>query len=150
MQGLSFSEFEETRHGVFHCKVWGQNIPTNFIDALLVQADKNPNRKARLCLHPTPDDVTQVTFLALVAPYADKLHMHPNRPEIMFPLRGQATIDIYDTRESKPRRLSLDADLPLPISIDSGKLHSLEVVSNYFVFMEVGNGPFTQESTIYI
>ena len=146
----SLLPLNQTQLGVFHAPKWGQMIPQNFVPLLIEEAENNPNRKARICLHPSPDEITQVTIVALVAPYKDRLHTHPTRPEIMFPLFGKAVLTIYDDRNGAPRYLTLDSNERLPISIETNVVHSLRVVTASFVFIEIGNGPFTNTSTHYI
>lgn len=150
MNGQSFSAFNETKAGVFHSLKWGQVIPETFISELILSAQNNSDRKARLCLHPNPNEITQVTFLALVAPYEDHLHKHPFKPEIMFPILGRAELTIFDENRSKPSVVTLDAENPIPISIEVNTVHALKVLSTNFVFIEIGNGPFASNSTEYI
>jgi len=146
----TLEQLNQTQLGVFHAPKWGHMIPQNFVRLLVEEAENNPNRKARICLHPNPDEITQVTIIALVAPYSDRLHTHPNRPEIMFPLFGKAVLTIYDDRDGAPRYLNLDSSDRSPISIEMNVVHSLRVVTASFVFIEIGNGPFTNNSTHYI
>jgi cupin fold WbuC family metalloprotein len=150
MNNEALSAFSETKAGVFHSFKWGQIIPETFIGDLIECAKKNSDRKARLCLHPSPNDVTQVTILALVAPYKDRLHKHPNKPEIMFPIKGKAELTMLDQNQTKQRVLTLDAGNPVPVSIQANTVHALKVLSNDFVFIEIGNGPFNSNSTVYV
>jgi len=149
MNNQALSAFSETKPGVFHSLIWGQAVPENFISELIVCAQNNSNRKARLCLHPSPNDITQVTFLALVAPYKDYLHKHPNKPEIMFPVLGKAELTIFGENQLKPSVITLDAENPIPVSIKANTVHALKVLSMNFIFIEIGIGPFNQDSTVY-
>jgi cupin fold WbuC family metalloprotein len=149
MNNEALSAFSETKAGVFHSLKWGQIIPETFIGDLIECAKKNSDRKARLCLHPSPKEITQVTFLALVAPYEDRQHKHPNKPEIMFPVLGKAELTIFHDNQSKARVFTLDAENPIPVSIESNTVHALKVLSTNFVFIEIGIGPFNQDSTVY-
>jgi cupin fold WbuC family metalloprotein len=84
-----------------------------------------------------------------VAPYKDRLHKHPNKPEIMFPVKGKAELTILDGNQTGHRVLTIDAVNPVPISIQANTVHALKVLSNNFVFIEIGIGPFNKDSTVY-
>ena len=149
MKRESLMGFNQTQTGVFHTTHWGQSIPKDFIQALVYEAEQNPNRKARLCLHPDPEDITQVTYIALASPYEDLLHKHPHKPEVMIPVLGRAELRLHDKQGSRSHITLLDSEDNVPISIEAGVLHSLRVLSLNFVFIEIGNGPFRQDSTVY-
>lgn len=140
----------QTQPGVFHAPRWGYPILSNFVQWLIKEAEKNPNNKARLCLHPNPNEITQVTFIALVAPYQDRSHTHPYKPEIMIPILGKAILTIQEDSKSAPNLVTLDSENSLPISIQANAVHSLKIVTSHFVFLEIGNGPFTSNSTCYV
>jgi cupin fold WbuC family metalloprotein len=149
MKSDSLKRFNQTQAGVFHATHWGQSIPENFVKELICEAEQNFNRKARLCLHPSPEDITQVTFLALTRPYEDRLHKHPQKPEIMIPFLGKAELKLYYEDTSENQVILLDAESSTPVSIEAGVLHSLRVLTPNFVFLEIGNGPFKPDSTVY-
>jgi hypothetical protein len=140
---------KESIPGVFHMRSWGLTIPENILDELMVQASKNSNRKARLCLHPSPDDETQVTYLAFVAPYQDRIHKHATKPEILIPILGQAMFHNYGEDGKLKYSSSMNAAKPIAITVPNNCWHSVEVISDYFIMMEVGKGPFTNKSTEY-
>lgn len=149
MKSDSLKRFNQTQAGVFHATHWGQSIPENFVKELICESEQNFNRKARLCLHPSPEDITQVTFLALTRPYEDRLHKHPHKPEIMIPFLGKAELKLYYEDNSENQVILLDAESSTPVSIEAGVLHSLRILTPNFVFLEIGNGPFKPDSTVY-
>lgn len=142
-----FSGFSQTKPFVFHADTWGQVLPDDFANALIALAFHNPEKKARLCLHPSSSEITQVTFLALAAPYRDKWHFHPERPEIMIPIQGEADLSFLNEHTNQVTQVSMKQFVP--ISIEKKQIHSLHVIGDSFLFMEIGNGPFTANSTIF-
>jgi cupin fold WbuC family metalloprotein len=141
----------ETSPGVFHCKDWGIQIPSNIVVGLVEIASNISTNKARLCLHPSPDSQLQITYLAFVAPYADRIHSHPNREEVIFPLFGTATHTSYDADGQAFVKTKLDSTNPVALSTKTGVLHSLVVSGPAFVMLEIGTGPFViNESTHYL
>ena len=149
MMGLEIFSAKETMPGVFHAKSWGQPIEENLLELLIEKAKENMNRKARLCLHPTSDELLQVTYLAFSRPYSDKVHKHPHRPEVLIPIFGQARHLTFDIDGRVLRTQMLDGANPVANSTQHDSWHSLEVLSESFVMIEIGTGPFVTTSTIY-
>ena len=139
----------ETIAGVFHAEAWGQILEEDLLAQLIEQAKENINRKARLCLHPTPDELLQVTYLAFCSPYADKIHKHPHRPEVVIPLVGNARHTSYDSEGNILESRILNGTNPVALSTQRQTWHALEVISEFFVMVEIGVGPFLPTSTIY-
>lgn len=140
---------KESIPGVFHMRSWGLTIPENILDELMVQASKNSNNKARLCLHPSPDDETQVTYLAFVAPYQDRIHKHATKPEILIPILGQAVFRNYGEDGKMKHTLAMNGLKPIPITVPRNCWHSVEIKSRNFIMIEVSKGPFNIQSTEY-
>jgi cupin fold WbuC family metalloprotein len=139
----------ETLPGVFHAKSWGQILDENLLEQLIEVAKLNSNRKARLCLHPTSDEMLQVTYLAFSRPYADKIHKHPHRPEVVIPILGEARHTSYDMQGNVSGSRILKGTIPVAVSTQVETWHALEVISEFFVMVEIGTGPFLPTSTIY-
>lgn len=78
MKSTSFSVAKETLQGVFHAHNWGQDFSEDLLETLIQEAKHNSNRKARLCLHPNPNEPLQVTYIAFSSPYSDRIHKHPH------------------------------------------------------------------------
>jgi cupin fold WbuC family metalloprotein len=140
----------ETAPGVFHMLSWGLNIPENIFDELIIEASKNLNRKARLCLHPNVGDETQVTYLAFVAPYQDRIHKHPTKPEVLIPILGKAVFHSYGVDGKLKSSSIMNGAKPISITVPDNFWHSLEVESSNFIMLEVSKGPFSEKSTQYI
>ena len=139
----------ETLPGVFHAKNWGQSLEEDLLDQLIERAKTNLNRKARLCLHPKADEILQVTYLAFSRPYIDRIHKHPHRPEVVIPVVGEARHTSYDVEGQILESRILSGANPVAVSTQIGTWHALEVISEFFVMVEIGTGPFRQTSTVY-
>jgi len=140
----------QTMLGVFHANSWGLSITDEVMFDLIKVARSSPNNKARLCLHPSPDEISQVTFLAFCLPYKDKIHKHPHHTEIIIPILGQASYAAYNQAGLKVESKILNGDNLLAISTPKETWHAVEVLSDSFVMVEIGAGPFTSSSTVYI
>jgi cupin fold WbuC family metalloprotein len=139
----------ETNPGVFHACAWGEQLEENLIELLVELAKTQSNHKARLCLHPGPDEKLQVTYLSFTKPYSDKIHKHPHKPEVVVPLYGLAFHSIFNNEGEVVKRQLLDGTRPIAISTRVNEWHAIEVESENFVMLEIGTGPFLPTSTIY-
>ena len=140
----------ETMPGVFHANTWGQPLGDNLLEQLIEEAKINANHKARLCIHPTSEEKLQVTYLAFKRPYADKIHKHPYRPEVVIPILGEARHTLYDSEGKVLVSRNLDGRKPVAVSTQAEIWHSIDVISEFFVMIEVGSGPFLPNSTTYM
>lgn len=140
----------ETGRQVFHSKSWDLNVDEELILDLIAEAKKSKNNKARLCLHQKPQEIMQVTYLAFVAPYEDRVHCHPHRPEVLIPVLGEAETRIFDESGDLISSQVMRGRSGEAFSSDVGTWHSLYVQSSEFVMIEIGLGPFLQDSTIFM
>ncbi len=139
----------QTGPGIFHAIKWGSELPENLFEELIEVASNNESHKARFCLHPNPEEKMQVTYLAFKAPYADRVHKHPHRPEVLIPLFGIAINSTFDDRGEIIASQTMDRSNLKTFTTSVGTWHSLEVLSDSFVMLEIGIGPFTQGATAY-
>ena len=139
----------ESESGVFHSNSWDQHLSTKILLELIEQAKLNKNRKASLCLHPSPKEMLQVTYLAFYKPYQDKIHSHPNRTEVIIPIFGRAKHSIFDENGEIVSSKILDENESIASSTPAKVWHAIEVLSDYFLMLEIGTGPFNSESTVY-
>jgi cupin fold WbuC family metalloprotein len=151
MKTNPFKDFaKETSEGVYHALKWDVNLPDSLINDLIEEAKVSIYRKARLCLHPDPSELLQFTYLAFISPYKDKIHSHPNRPEIIYPIFGSALHSTFDSKTNLLKSTALNSEQPVALGTPIGNWHSIEVKSEFFVMLEIGTGPFINTSTIYL
>ena len=149
MKKKSIQSAIETLPGVFHALNWGESIEQDLLKILIETATKNVNNKARFCLHPSPSDLLQVTYLAFAKPYSDKIHNHPNKVEVVIPISGQAFYRTYDSAGKVVEKLKLDGAKPIALSTNPNVWHAIEVLSENFVMLEIGTGPLLPTSTLF-
>ena len=140
----------ETGKQIFHSNSWNFTVDEELILELISEAKKNKSNKARLCLHREPKEVMQVTYLAFIAPYEDKVHCHPHRPEVLIPILGEAEARVFDQFGNILSSQIMRGKSGEAFSSDVGTWHSLKVQSSEFVMVEIGLGPFQQDSTIFM
>ena len=67
----------------------------------------------------------------------------------MVPILGRAKYATYDQDGQILESKILKESEPFTISTSSGIRHAIEVLSESFVVLEIGTGPFTHDSTVY-
>ena len=150
MKSTLLSLANETLQGVFHAHNWGLKFSEDILKSLINEARINSNRKARLCLHPTPADSLQVTYLAFAKPYSDKIHNHPHTPKVVIPISGQAKFSTFDFEGNVLSSQILDGASPIAVSLPIGVWHAIEVITPSFVMIEIGTVPFLKDSTVFL
>lgn len=140
--------FDQKKPGVFHAKSWNTFVSDENISELFEVASQNYN-KARLCLHPTTEEINQVTYLAFIKPYKDKIHQHPYRSEVLVALIGEAYHHTYDLDGNLKSTRHLLGIKRNTVSISKNILHNLEIISDQFLMLEIGSGPFLSNSTVF-
>ena len=150
MKSNLLSLAKETLQGVFHAHSWGQEFSEDLLNELIEEAKINLNRKARLCLHPSPANSLQVTYIAFFRPYSDRIHNHPHTPKVVIPISGQAKFSTFNVEGKVISSQILDGASPVAVSLPTGVWHDLEVLSPSFVMLEASTGPFLKDSTVYL
>ena len=146
---MILDQFFEKSPGVFHAKSWNTFISNSEINELFELAKSNGN-KARLCLHPDIRDSIQITYLAFINPYSDKIHCHPFRSETIHVVEGKAKHIIYNAQRKIQSSLDISKTKNSSITIESGTWHNIELRSKNLLVIEIGMGPFKEGSTKYL
>ena len=109
------NQFFEKSLGVFHAKSWNSIISQTEIEELFLLAEASGN-KARLCLHPDSNEIVQITYLAFIRPYVDKVHCHPFRNETIHVIDGKVRHNIYSDLGNLVKSLELSKSNNISIS----------------------------------
>jgi cupin fold WbuC family metalloprotein len=137
----------QTSVGVFHAKQWGLTFGSEIIQELKLAALNNPRSRARLCMHPNQSDVHQEMLIVMHKSAIEK----PQRRTIGFDTKlvfeGNAEFIYYDEVGRERRRIFLSQDGLRYVHTNSFEYHSLKVLSEWFVFLEVLKGPFSEGTT---
>ena len=139
----------ETSSGVFHAHSWNTKLPIDFTKLMIDNLVDSTLSKLRFCLHPNADELMQVTYLAFKAPYEDRVHKHPHRPEVVIPLIGEALHTTYANDGLVISQRHLVENQPTSASTQPGDWHSMEILTPVFLMVEVGVGPFRSDSTVF-
>lgn len=144
----TFEGFDETSPGVFHARSWGMTLNIEVLRCLANLAQKRPEGRSRLCLHPSPDSLEQQMVIAIAQGAQDPIHMHPTKRESLLRVSGEAEHVLYSPSGAEISRTRLGDDGCQYVSTPVGVFHSLVVISDVFVFWELAIGPFDKASTV--
>jgi len=137
----------ETAVGVFHARQWGVTFGNEIIEELKKVARNNPRSRARLCLHPNQNDIHQEMLIVMHESAIEK----PQRRTIGFDTKvvfeGNAEFIYYDDIGRERRRISLSQNGLRYVHTNTSEFHSLKILSEWFVFLEVLKGPFSEGTT---
>ena len=139
----------QTKQQVFHSHSWDLTVDEELILELVSEARRSKAKKARLCLHKDPEEIMQVTYLAFISPYEDRIHNHPHRAEVLVPILGEAEARTFDDEGNLLSNKLMRGKSGEAFSSNLGTWHSLKVKSSEFVMIEIGVGPFRPDSTTF-
>lgn len=135
---------------VFHAKTWGLNWGNELINELKQVANQNKDHRARLCLHPSINDEHQEMLIVMNNLAIEK----PQRRTIGFDtklvLEGKAKLNFFDASAKFLRFINLGGSDFLYTHTNTDEFHALEIISEWFVFLEILKGPFTPETTEFL
>ena len=135
------------------CFFYREPVNVNYIDhtiikKLLLSLESSNLKLGRICLHNSHEDLIQAMIIALHQDYLVKSHIH-NGPEILKIIEGQLLITERLCNGATKDYCLSNQDLLL-LRLTEGVIHSVQSLSGWAVFLEIGNGPFDQDKTKYI
>jgi len=113
-------------------------------------ADLNANKKVRLCLHKSDDEQVQ-EMLVLYAKGAMLVpHKQYNKQVSYIILEGRCKVILYEDDGKEKRVINLDCNTTNIIRLPTSIYRVMKMVTDYLVFVEINNGPFRHEETIWL
>ena len=138
----------EFPHGIFHCMEWGVTLDSESVTELIEAARINPRYRARLCLHPEPEEVEQQMLIVMVEGAIDAPHMHPTKRETLLPFLGTAEYQMFSQDGIVQKRIPLGGQDVMYVSSPLNVFHRIVLKDPVFAFWEFAQGPFTSTSTM--
>jgi cupin fold WbuC family metalloprotein len=106
---------------------------------------KNPLKRARFCVHDSPEESIQEMFICVYKESEIKIHRHLNKRESYFLLEGELTLFLYSQNGVLSESISMgevESGKTFFYYVDIGQWHNLRVDSEYAIIHEVTQGPF--------
>lgn len=145
-----FSEkYYEAYPNAFYGKNQTNTFQKNDIEELLRIMNQR-KKTVRYCLHEKITDLVHISVIATSISFPNLVHKHPHKIETIHALQGNANLCLYPTGKKIKEIQNLNSTDSSIVQIPQNTCHNLELISENFVFMEISQGPFDLESTVYI
>ncbi len=152
MMGVDLNPyFKEINPEVFYCGRPVQLVDATWIDFLKEKAKKNSRKRARICLHASPESLLHEMLIVLHKSNYVRPHTHVNRAESFHMVEGMIDVVIFDDKGDIRHRIVLDSknSLQTHYRLAEPLFHSVLVRSEWAVFYELTTGPFVREAMQY-
>ena len=137
----------QTSTEVFHANEWGVSWGREIIEELKEIAQSNVRSRARLCLHPNHDDQHQEMLIVMARSTIEVPHRRTIGFDSKVVIEGQAKLRYYSADGDLLRSVSLGDDSSRYVHTVGTEYHSLLAESDWFVFLEILQGPFDTHTT---
>lgn len=118
-----------------------KQLNDSMLDALAMQAQQSPRRRANHNLHPELNDPVQRLAIAMEPDTLVRPHRHPHTWEMLFPLRGRFLVLHFDETGRVTERTVLGEDCKL-LENPAGVWHAVLSLDSGGVIFEVKQGPY--------
>ena len=136
-----------TSPDVFHASNWGISWGREVVDELKGIAKASVRSRARLCLHPSPDDLHQEMLIVFANTAIESVQRRTIGFDTKIALEGRATLRYYLPTGELTREIKLGHEHAIYVHTSGNEYHSLTVETDWFVFLEVLQGPFDGATT---
>lgn len=147
-------DLEETGPGVFYARTALRLVSAQDIAWLKQRALQTPQKRARICLHRDPQDTVQEMVIAVHRDSYIAPHFHPSKEESFHVIEGRARAVFFSATGSVDRIVALAPSGTCTVEggeccyyrIAKQSIHGLRIESEWLVFHEAAQGPFTSDS----
>ncbi len=138
--------------GIFYTPDAISTIGAREIAFVKEQALASPSKRARLCVHPNPEDRLHQMLIGLVQGTYVRPHRHPEKSESFHMVEGALTVVIFDDAGRIEREVALGApgmggDICYRMS--ESRFHTVLPRTEVAIVHEITNGPFLPGQTSY-
>jgi cupin fold WbuC family metalloprotein len=115
------------------------------------QAALSPRRRSRICAHASPDALVHEMLIAHHRSCYVRPHRHPEKAESLTVVEGRARAIFYDDDGAVSSVLQLGEPKTATFAyrVGAGRYHSLLIESEWLIFLEVAQGPFSPDSSTF-
>ena len=125
--------------------------PQNLDEKLKEIAKKSPRKQSRICFHENDLSSIQIMYICHLKKCEVKIHKHIKYPEWIFFLKAKAQVIYFDEQSVEKKRIPIDTKKNKGFVmhyIPKNVFHKLDFQEDSF-FLEIKQGPFDKNSTIY-
>ncbi len=118
---------------------------------LKARASESDRRRSRICAHVSPSALVHEMLIAHHRTCYVRPHRHPEKAESLLVVEGRARAVFFDDGGTVESVLEL-GEPPhgtFAYHVGAGRYHSLLIESDWLIFLEVGQGPFSTTSSLF-
>lgn len=149
---INFQEQKKESNEVLLSTQDSVQLSKNDIDELIGLAKKNISKKIRFCSHKSPNELIHEMFIVHPKEMYVRPHKHINKIESMIVLSGEVDYILLNDQGEIDKIIEMgdiNSGKEFYISTKDETFHSLLIKSDFLVFLEITNGPFKKEDTIF-
>ncbi len=129
----------------------------NYIDKadikyLIQRAENLKSKKYRLCMHQNFESPVHEMFIVHPKNMYVRPHKHEGKSESLIVISGNAEYIIFKENGEIENRIPLspyNGKEKFFIKINKNLYHSINILSEWFIFLEITKGPFNRQDTIF-
>jgi cupin fold WbuC family metalloprotein len=149
---LDFGQQNHVSPEVYHAVNPQIHLEMADIEKLKELALLNPRERIRFCSHKTSEETTQEMFIVHPQGAYVRPHKHLNKIESMMVLQGEVDYVTFDDEGKVTNKISMgdfSSGKTFYNSLRTDIYHSLLIRSEWLVFLEVTQGPFIRENSVF-
>ena len=120
------------------------------LDELKILAQKDPNKRARICLHKNDEEMVQEMIIAFCKDSYIRPHRHIDKSESYHIIEGRIEIIFYNDSGIEIDKVVLSDKMdehPFLFRISNSDWHTVVPKSDFVIIHEVTKGPFNKNSS---
>ena len=120
------------------------------LDELKILAQKDPNKRARICLHKNDEEMVQEMIIAFCKDSYIRPHRHIDKSESYHIIEGRIEIIFFNDNGIEIDKVVLSDKIdehPFLFRISNSAWHTVVPKSDFVIIHEVTKGPFNKNSS---
>ena len=120
------------------------------LEELKILAQKDPNKRARICLHKNDEEMVQEMIIAFCKDSYIRPHRHTDKSESYHIIEGRIEIIFYNDNGIEIDKVVLSDkrdEHPFLFRVSNSDWHTVVPKSDFVIIHEVTKGPFNKNSS---
>ena len=120
------------------------------LEELKILAQKDPNKRARICLHKNDEEMVQEMIIAFCKDSYIRPHRHTDKSESYHIIEGRIEIIFYNDNGIEIDKVVLSDRMdehPFLFRVSNSAWHTVVPKTDFVIIHEVTKGPFNKNSS---